>query len=235
MKKLLHIITLSLASLSISYAEMNCYVFTDKDERAECERMNIRESMSLSQATKKKEKRWFLGIEGGVDSPIISELAIFIPKILETDSSIGYIAGANFGWQKYGKGRVGTRFTIGMQYMWGNYVKKDTQAKKSLESFMPYFASDLMIDFIKRERKHFGMLLGLEGKFSFSHLEDSDLSFLERDGGALVPYLRAGFYLNLGNHILDLRIGAPFLFFLFTAPNTIVPKFTPTLGYKYLF
>ena len=112
MKILLHIITLSLVSLSISYAEMNCYVFTDKDERAECERMNIRESMSLSQTTKKKEKRWFLGIDGGIGLLIPTKM-IFLPKEeLGITKGISYIAGANFGWQKYGKGRVGSRYTI---------------------------------------------------------------------------------------------------------------------------
>ena len=63
MKKLFLIF---ISMFSFVYGAVDCSIFTDKDERAECERMNIRESMSLSQATRQNEKRHFIGFEGGL-------------------------------------------------------------------------------------------------------------------------------------------------------------------------
>ena len=229
MKKLLHIITLSLAILSISYAEMNCYVFTDKDERAECERMNIRESMSLSQTTKKKDKNWFLGIDGGIGLLIPTKM-IFLPKEeLGITKGISYIAGANFGWQKYGKGRVGSRYTIGLQYAWGDYLERDTQIKKSMESFILYFTMELMIDFIKRENKRFGMFLGVTEQAVGSILRDIDY---RNGGGGVFISLETGLYINLTRHILDVHIGFPVFMLGF---NRVTMPLFPILGYKYLF
>ena len=82
---------------SFVYGAVDCYVFTDKDERAECERMNIRESMYMSQVAKKKDKNWFLGIDGGIGLLIPTKM-IFLPKEeLGITKGISYIAGANFG------------------------------------------------------------------------------------------------------------------------------------------
>lgn len=94
MKKLYLILILV---FSASYGAVDCSIFTDKDERAECERMNIRESMYMSQVAKKKDKNWFLGIDGGIGLLIPAKM-IFLPKEeLGITKGISYIAGANFG------------------------------------------------------------------------------------------------------------------------------------------
>ena len=248
MKKLLHIITLSLASLSISYAEMNCYVFTDKDERAECERMNIRESMSLSQ-TRQNEKRRFIGFEGGyghLDLDILEGLLmsrrtmdIFANPIDSESMNNGYMVSVSFGWQRYYSNKAASQVSRGFRYARSHKIGETGRTSKEefkggyINVLLFFVAYDRLFDFVRKGDKHFGLRIGGELDFGGSDISGID-DFTRDKFSVILPYIffRTGLYFTTRYHSFD--VGAIIPIIGIGGSGVATPTMA-MVGYKYLF
>ena len=247
MKKLYLILILV---FSASYGAVDCSIFTDKDERAECERMNIRESMSLSQATRQNEKRRFIGFEGGL-SYIDAEPSMFFSSNMvlagiSVAGNFGYDIGLSIGHRRYFSKRLGGRLSFGIHYAnTPNVGKFSTKAGTNehiekyqgveVRIFSLLFAYDWLFDFVhKSSSDRFGMSLGWAIQPAASNVEK--INQIDHLGINIMTDLRLGFYIQKKDHIFDFMINVPVGGFYFgkLLSDVMVPT-TATIGYKYLF
>ena len=250
--QLLHIITLSLVSLSISYAEMNCYVFTDKDERAECERMNIRESMSLSQ-TRQNEKRRFIGFEGGYGHlDLEDDVAMFASRrvlnmifgniynnIEPASMNNGYMVSVSFGWQRYYSNKAASQVSRGFRYARSHKIGESggTNPEKFkggyINTLVLFIAYDKLFDFVRKGDKHFGLRMGGELDFGGSDISGID-DFTRDKFSVILPYIffRTGLYFTTRYHSFD--VGAIIPIIGIGGSGVATPTMA-MVGYKYLF
>ena len=227
---------------SFVYGAVDCSIFTDKDERAECERMNIRESMYIPQTTK-KNKNSFIGIEGGyghldVSKAIIGAANLRLFGIESKNKNFGYTIGVNFGWQKRLARRFSIRFTISARYARADNINWTTAEsnqenfeKGNINNFTASYGIEGLIDFINKGDKRFGLSLGGEEYISTSFVNHKDA--INYTGGFVLGIApKVGFYFNAGNHFFDLGVNAQLggLGWGNVASPTMV-----TIGYKYLF
>ena len=236
---------------SFVYGAVDCSIFTDKDERAECERMNIRESMSLSQTTK-KNKNSFIGIEGGL-SYIDAEPSMFFSSNMvlagiSVAGNFGYDIGLSIGHRRYFSKRLGGRLSFGIHYAGTpnvgrfstgiseektrEYMEKYRNVEARVLSIL--IAYDWLFDFVhKSSSDRFGMSLGWAIQPAFNM---SKINQFEHLGINIMTDLRLGFYIQKKDHIFDFMINVPVGGFYFgkLLSDVMVPT-TATIGYKYLF
>ena len=247
MKKLFLIF---ISMFSFVYGAVDCSIFTDKDERAECERMNIRESMSLSQATRQNEKRHFIGFEGGLSyidaesSWVITSNALLVGKTLA--GNFGYDIGLSIGHQRYFSKKLGGRLSFGIHYAnTPNVGKFSTKAGTNehiekyqgveVRIFSLLFAYDWLFDFVhKSSSDRFGMSLGWAIQPAASNVEK--INQIDHLGINIMSDARLGFYIQKKDHIFDFMVNVPIVGFYVGKflSDAMVPT-TATIGYKYLF
>ena len=220
---------------SFVYGAVDCSIFTDKDERAECERMNIRESMYIPQTTKKKEKRWFIGAEGGLSYVDQNFGAFFaINPLAQISGNMGYSAGGSIGWHNIKQGKNSSRFMFGVRYAHTDNLGKFGTERSNYENLEVgvtniYGAFDFLFDIHKGTTK-IGMILGLSMDFIISSNDYYKEEFFGNKGG--MWGLRLGFYIQRNHHMFDFVLSAPIVGVGFGYFNVAD---TATIGYKFLF
>ena len=202
MKKLFLIF---ISMFSFVYGAVDCSIFTDKDERAECERMNIRESMSLSQATRQNEKRRFIGFEGGYGHlDLEDDVAMFASRrvlnmifgniynnIEPASMNNGYMVSVSFGWQRYHSNRVGSQLSRGFRYARSHKIGESggTNPEKFkggyINTLVLFIAYDKLFDFVRKGDKHFGLRIGGELDLGGSNITGTNYYIAENNGGYL--------------------------------------------------
>ena len=250
MKKLYLILILV---FSASYGAVDCSIFTDKDERAECERMNIRESMSLSQATRQNEKRRFIGFEGGYGHlDLEDDVAMFASRrvlnmifgniynnIEPASMNNGYMVSVSFGWQRYHSNRVGSQLSRGFRYARSHKIGESggTNPEKFkggyINTLVLFIAYDKLFDFVRKGDKHFGLRIGGELDLGGSNITGTNY-YIAETFAMIFPYVvfRTGLYFTTRYHSFDVGVAIP----IFGIGVGEVSTYNMAMvGYKYLF
>ena len=235
MRKILLCLLLITQGFSVGFMDR---IFMSDTEIAEAERI---------EAEQAKRTKHFFGIEGGAGLIDLYARYNFLttnPLFVGGNApTLGYSVAINGGFQRYDYEKVGIRHTFGVKFDWGNNLgkfggkqKEDYQGGYVYHIIPFYYVVEGLFDFVKSGDNRFGMNLGLSLKTAISiakNIPYQPKRSKDLGGFGVFSELKAGFYTQFNNEIIDLNVYLPLLGMSFG--TSAIPSVTATLGYKHLF